>query len=112
MTVDTVDVPAHIHKLQRLVVQLLSKTQQSEQALQVLSLLQQLSTEIMTMSASLTQQLQDAINAISADVDAVSAEVTALLAGVTAGDPITQAQVDALTSIDARLKAIPAAPGG
>ena len=62
------------------------------------------------MSQTLSQQLDAATQAIRDDVAAVSAEVTQLLAGVTPGSTITQAQVDALTAIDASLKAIPAAP--
>lgn len=65
---------------------------------------------LLTMSQTLSQQLDAATQAIRDDVAAVSAEVTALLAGVTPGSTITQAQVDALTAIDASLKAIPAAP--
>ncbi len=61
------------------------------------------------MSGSLTDQLNAAIAAIQADVAAVAAEVSQLLAGMTTGDQITQAQVDALTAIDASLKAIPPA---
>ncbi len=59
------------------------------------------------MSGSLTDQLNAAIAAIQADVAAVAAEVSQLLAGMTTGDQITQAQVDALTAIDTSLKAIP-----
>ena len=62
------------------------------------------------MSQTLSQQLDAATQAIRDDVAAVSAEVSQLLAGVTPGSTITQAQVDALTAIDASLKAIPAAP--
>lgn len=61
------------------------------------------------MSGTLSEQLDAATAAIRDDVAAVSAEVTQLLAGVTPGSTITQAQVDALTAIDASLKAIPAA---
>ena len=64
------------------------------------------------MSASLAQQLTDALASITADVDAVSTEVTALLALLQGqvGQTVTQAMVDAATSIDQRLKAIPPAP--
>jgi hypothetical protein len=61
------------------------------------------------MSGSLSAQLDAVTQAIRDDVAAVSAEVSQLLAGVTPGSTITQAQVDALTAIDASLKAIPAA---
>ena len=64
---------------------------------------------LITMSQTLSQQLDAATQAIRDDVAAVSAEVTALLAGVTPGSTITQAQVDALTAIDQSLKAIPVA---
>lgn len=68
-------------------------------------------TERLTeMGTSLSEQLDAATAAIKADVQAVSAEVTKLLAGLTPGSTITQAQVDALTAIDASLKAIPPAP--
>lgn len=68
--------------------------------------------EIRIMSQSLSDQLNAALAAISADVDAVGAEVTALLAALQGqvGQPVTQAMVDAATNIDARLKAIPPAP--
>ena len=65
--------------------------------------------ELKHMSQTLSQQLDAATQAIRDDVAAVSAEVTALLAEVTPGSTITQAQVDALTAIDASLKAIPPA---
>lgn len=65
---------------------------------------------LIQMSGTLSEQLDAATAAIQADVAAVSAEVSKLLAGVTPGSTITQAQVDALTAIDASLKAIPAAP--
>ena len=62
------------------------------------------------MSQSLSAQLDAATQAIRDDVAAVSAEVSKLLAGVTPGSTISQAQVDALTAIDASLKAIPQPP--
>ncbi len=69
-----------------------------------------LRTEIRHMSGTLTEQLDAATAAIRADVAAVAAEVATLLAGMNTGDQITQQQVDALTAIDASLKAIPPAP--
>lgn len=66
--------------------------------------------EIRTMSGTLSEQLDAATAAIQADVAAVAAEVATLLAGMTPGDAITQAQVDALNAIDASLKAIPPVP--
>jgi hypothetical protein len=62
------------------------------------------------MSGSLSDQLNAVTAAISAEVDTVSAEVAQLLAGLTPGATIQQSQVDALTAISDRLKAIPAAP--
>ncbi len=59
---------------------------------------------------TLSQQLDAATAAIQADVAAVSAEVTKLLGELTPGATITQSQIDALTAIDASLKAIPPAP--
>lgn len=75
----------------------------------VLTAIATLSQKVDHMSQTLSEQLDAATAAIQADVAAVSAEVTALLASVTPGSMITQAQVDALTAIDASLKAIPPA---
>ena len=66
--------------------------------------------ELKAMSGTLSEQLDAATAAIQADVAAVAAEVTKLLGELTPGSTITQAQVDALTAIDASLKAIPPAP--
>ncbi len=79
---------------------------------QIFASLHQIRQEIQTMSSSLSDQLTAALASISADVDAVSTEVSALLAALQGqvGQPVTQAMVDAATSIDQRLKAIPPAP--
>lgn len=69
--------------------------------------LQRIYTEIKTMSTSLSAQLDAATARISADVAAVAADVAALTAQMSAGDTITQAQVDALNEIGTKLEAIP-----
>ena len=67
---------------------------------------------LISMSASLADQLTAALADISTAVDGVSTEVSALLALLQGqgGQPVTQTMVDAANSIDARLKAIPPAP--
>lgn len=62
---------------------------------------------INTMSQSLSDQLDAVTQAIRDDVANISAEVGRLLGGMVAGNQIQQSQVDALTAIDASLKAIP-----
>ncbi len=69
-----------------------------------------LSEEIAQMSMSLSDQFDAAVTKVNADIDALTTEVQTLLAGMNPGDPLTQAQVDAVTAIAARLEAIPALP--
>lgn len=79
----------------------------------ILKAFHEVKQEIHNMGTSLSAQLDAVTAAIQADVAAVSAEVSQLLAGVqNQGGTITQAQIDALTAIDASLKAIPAAGTG
>ncbi len=70
----------------------------------------QLSAEIAQMSTSLTDQFNVAVTKINADIDGLTTEVQTLLAGMNPGEVLTQAQVDSLTAIAARLEAIPALP--
>lgn len=100
---DEVNVHLHFHGLDGLLAIALADRQFLRQILT--------NTErLLQMSGTLSEQLDAATAAIKADVQAVSDEVTKLLAGLTPGTTITQAQVDALTAIDASLKAIPPAP--
>ena len=97
-----------IEELLRAILQV--KISQEITLVRIESKLDQLKLEIQNVSTSLSEQLDAITASIKADVAAVSAEVSTLLNGVSAGDTITQAQIDALTAIDASLKAIPAAP--
>lgn len=65
------------------------------------------------MSGTLAEQLAAAqadtaskLDAIATDVTEISADVDKLLAGTTVGDVVTQAMVDAQTSIRDRVSAI------
>ena len=69
-----------------------------------------LSEEIAQVSMSLSDQFNAAITKVNADIDALSTEVQTLLAGMTPGEPLTQAMVDSVTGIAARLEAIPTLP--
>lgn len=63
----------------------------------------QLSQEIVQMSQSLTDQFTAGVVKINADIDT-------LTAGMPPGEPLTQAMVDSVTAIAARLEAILAIP--
>lgn len=72
--------------------------------------LNRISREIAQMSQSLSDQFAAAVTKVNADIDALTTEVQTLLAGMTPGEPLTQAMVDSVTAIAARLEAIPAIP--
>ena len=68
---------------------------------------------LITMSTSLSEQLAAAqaetnakLDAIGTDVTEIGADVDQLLAGMTTGDPVTQAMVDAATAIRDRVGAV------
>jgi uncharacterized phage infection (PIP) family protein YhgE len=80
---------------------------------QILAALSQLSKELKTMSQSisaeidaLTAKFQTDVDAITSQIADLHSQITTLQGELTAGSGVTQAQVDALSAIEAKASAL------